>query len=285
MARSDGMLGGSGPHLRSYRGLVRSYGSNLRSYGTLLYGFLSRNFTLVLRYPLNFLGSLITYLLVFLIVFWGGQRIAPQEFGESLAAIIVGYFLLSTTLRTFFSLSGMIHSEARYGTLQQLYISPFRFTTILASAIVASLVISTSIGVINLLIVLQITGESLTLDLFTIAPILVLTLFHAIGLSFFLGGFALIYKRIRSLFPIIQFFFIGFISIALTGRLWARLLPVGQGAWMMRAAMDHGVRYWQFQPADHAMLVGTGLLYLGFGYGAFHVAQQFARQRGLLDDY
>lgn len=283
MARSDETVRGGG--LLRADGTVRSYGTRLRSYGILLYGFLTRNFIIIKRYPLNFLGSLITYLMVFLIVFIGGQRIAPEEFGESLAAIIVGYFLLSTVLRTFFSLSGMIHSEARYGTLQQLYISPFRFTTVLATAIVANLVISTSIAVINLLIVLQITGETLTLDVLTIGPILVLTLFHAVGLSFLLGGFALIYKRIRSLFPLIQFVFIGFISLALTGQLWARLLPVGQGAWMMRGAMDQGVRYWNFELIDHGILVGTGLIYLGLGYAVFHLAQHVARQRGLLDDY
>lgn len=256
-----------------------------RNYWVLMYGFCKRNFTLIRRYPLNFLGSLITYLLVFLVAFYGGQQIAPDEFGQSIDALIVGYFVLATMLRTFFSLSGMIHNEARYGTLQQLYVSPFRFSTVMVAAVVANILISVTMGVVNLLVVLFITGESLTLNLVTIVPLLSLTLLHAIGLSFFLGGFALIYKRIRSLFSIIQFFFLGFITFALTGKLWAQLLPVGQGAWMLRDAMANGTKLWEFAPLEHAILLGTSVVYLAFGYASFHLAQHVARQRGLLDDY
>jgi len=252
---------------------------------TLVYGFCVRNFTLVRRYPLNFLGMLLTYLLVFFVAFYGGQQIAPEEFGKSMDSFIVGYFILSTTLTAFFALSGMVHDEARYGTLQQLYISRFNLSTVMSSAVFANILISTTLSVVNLVIVLLVAGESLRIDLLTIIPILVLTLLPAIGVSFFLGGFALIYKRIRSLFSIIQFAFLGAIGLALTGKLWARLLPVGQGAWMMRGAMAGGLRFWEFSLVNHAILIGTGLVYLALGYATFHLTQYVARQRGLLDEY
>lgn len=257
----------------------------MSEYKTLMYGFLARNFIMVKRYPLNFVGSLLTYFLVFVMIFVGGRTVAPTALGNSLGAIIVGYFLLSTVLNTFFSLSGMINSEAKYGTLQQLYVSPFRFPSIMFAAVVTNLLISISMGVVNLVAVLAITRAKLTIDVLTIAPILVMTVLHAIGLSFLFGGIALVYKRIRSLFSIVQFLFIGLISLAMTDLFWPRLLPVGQGAAMLNEAMTEGTGILEFSTLDHAVLVATTVLYLSAGYFLFHLAQRRARQKGLLDDY
>lgn len=257
----------------------------MRSYAYLLYGFCSRNFTMIRRYPLNFVGTIITHLMVFLMIFVGGQAIAPTEFGESLGAIIVGYFVLSTVLNTFFSMSGLINNEAKYGTLEQLYISEFSFPIIMSAAVVAGLVLNLGMAVVNLGAVLVITGETLTLNLLTVGPLLLFTLLYAVGLSFLFGGIALLFKRIRSLFSIVQFLFIGIISLALTDLFWPRLLPVGQGAAMLHDAMANGRHITEFPIAEHALLVGTTALYLVIGYLSFHIAQYRARQRGLLDDY
>ena len=257
----------------------------MRSHATLLYGFLARNFIIIRRYPLNFLGTLATYLMVFMMIFWGGKEIGPEVIGESLDAIIVGFFLLTTVLSTFFSLSGLVNSEAKYGTLEQLYVSPFRFSTVMFAAVTANIVLSVTIGTTNLLVVLFITEQTLTIDLPTVVPILALTILAAIGLSFLLAGVALLYKRIKGLFSIVQFLFLGLISMALTDAFWPRLLPIGQGSAMLHAAMTRGVSLLEFKPIDHAILVGTGVGYLVLGYLAFYLAQHEARQRGLLDDY
>lgn len=258
----------------------------MRKHGTLLYGFLQKNFIILRRYPLNFVGTLLTFLLVFLLVFWGGRSIAPAAIGESLDAIIVGFFLFSVVQSTFFFLSGTINSEAKYGTLEQLYVSPFAFTTVMFAAVTANIVLSVTFAGVNLAVVLLVTGRTLSIDLLTIGPVLALGLVHAVGVSLLLGGVALLYKRIRSLFQIVQFVFLGLISVALTSsRLWPRLLPVGQAAAMLRETMVYGTRLWQFPAFDHAVLAGTAVVYLLVGYLSFYVAQHRARQRGLLDDY
>lgn len=254
-------------------------------FGTLLYGFASRTFIELRRYPLNFLGALVTYLLVFALIFVGGETLAPQGFESNIDAIIVGYFLLTIVLSTFFTLSGLVNTEAKYGTLEQLYVSPFRFPTVMFAAVVANIGVSIAIGVINLVFILLLTGETLTIDLPTVLPILGLTMLHAIGLSFFLGGIALLYKRIRSLFSTLQFGVIGVISVAMTDAFWPKLLPVGQGAAMLNEAMSNGRSLLEFPPLDHAVMVGTAVVYLLVGYLSFHLCQHRARRKGLLDDY
>lgn len=254
-------------------------------HGLLLYGFANRTLIELRRYPLNFFGALLTYLLVFALIFIGGRTLAPDGFESNVDAIIVGYFLLTTVLSTFFTLSGLINTEAKYGTLQQLYVSPFRFPTVMLAAVLGNLIVALSMGVITLGFILVLTGEALTIDLFTVVPILGLTILHAIGISFFLGGIALVYKRIRTLFSTLQFAIIGVLSLALTDAFWPRLLPVGQGAAMLHEAMANGRGLLEFSLLDHAILVSTAAVYLVIGYLAFHLAQHYARKKGLLDDY
>lgn len=256
-----------------------------RKHLVLFYGFCSRDFTILKRYPLNLVGTVLSYVLVFLLIFWGGKSVAPDAIGESLEAIVIGYFLLATVQSTFTFLSGMINSEAQYGTLEQLYVAPFRFSTIMFTAVLVNIVFSIGMGVVTLSVILFVTGESLVIDLFTIAPVLSLTLLHAIGLSFLLAGVALLYKRIRSLFQIVQFVFIGLISFALTGLTWPKLLPVGQGAVMLHRAMADGTGLFEFPVIDHVVLIGTAVIYLTIGYLSFYISQHEARRRGLLDDY
>lgn len=257
----------------------------MRRYAVLAYGFAKRDFITLQRYPLNFFGSLLTYFLVFMAVFWGGREIAPEAFTQSLDAIIVGYVLLTTVMNTFFSLSGMINNEAQYGTLEKLYASPFQFPMVMFMAVISDFLISAVIGTLNLFLVLFVTQRSLTIDVLTVGPLFALTLLHAIGLTFFLGGVALLFKRIRSLYSTLQFAVLGTISFALAGELWARLLPVGQGTWMLHQAMARGRALGDFSLLDHAILAGTSVAYLALGYLVFHAAQHRARQRGLLDDY
>lgn len=254
-------------------------------YGVLLYGFANRTLIELRRYPLNFLGALLTYLLVFALIFIGGRALAPDGFESNVEAIIVGYFLLTTVLSTFFTLSGLINTEAKYGTLQQLYVSPFRFPVVMLAAVLGNMIVALSIGMVTLGFILVLTGETLTIDLFTVVPILGLTILQAIGMGFFLGGIALVYKRIRTLFSTLQFAIIGVLSLALTDAFWPRLLPVGQGAAMLHESMANGLLLLDFPLFDHAILVSTSVVYLLIGYLAFHIAQHHARTKGLLDDY
>ncbi|WP_135853902.1 ABC transporter permease [Halorussus salinus] len=254
-------------------------------YPILLYGFASRTLIELRRYPLNFLGTLATYLMVFGLVFVGGRTIAPEGFESNVDAIIVGYFLLTTVLATFYTLSGLINTEAKYGTLQQLYVAPFPFPVVMLASVLANLVVSIVISVVTLGFILVMTGESLTIDLVTIVPVLGLTILHAIGVGFLLGGVALVYKRIRGMFSMLQFAFIGIISMALTDEFWPRLLPVGQGAAMLHEAMANGRGLLEFSLLDHAILASTTVVYVLIGYLSFHLAQHHARRRGLLDDY
>lgn len=251
----------------------------------LLYGFCSKKFTTLLRYPVNFLGTVVSTFILFLLLFEGGRAIAPVRIGRSIDAIIVGFFLFVTVNNSFTFLEGMINNEAKYGTLEQLYASRFDFTTVMFGAAVADTLVSVGMAAITLAFTLLVTGETLTLDMLTVVPILSLTILHTIGLGFLFGGVALLYKRIRGWFNMAQYVFVAVISFAMTDRLWPRLFPTGQGASMLHRAMSDGTALVGFPVIDHVVLLGTAVTYLAVGFSVFYVAQHRARQRGLLDDY
>jgi ABC-2 type transport system permease protein len=251
----------------------------------LLYAFCNKKYISLKRYPLNFVGMFISRIALFTVLFLGGKAIAPTVLGSSLESIIVGYFVFTISTSTFVNLEGMVNSEAKYGTLEQLYLSPFRFTVVMLNAVIASVMISTAMGLLTLGFALLITGTSLTVDLLTVVVIFVPTLLSAIGVSLFFGGVALIYKRVRSLFNILDLVFIAIVSLAMTDRLWPRVLPVAQGASMLRDAMAGGLRLTEFPFVDYVLLLGAAGLYLLLGYTTFFISQHKARQGGLLDDY
>lgn len=257
----------------------------MHGYVALFYGFLDRQFTIFRRYPINFAGTFVSFLLMFLTIFYGGKAVAPTAVGNSLSALIVGFFLWTTIQTTFMFLANMINYEAQWGTLEQLYVSPFRFSTVMLAAVISRVTLSVGIGVTNLVLVVLITGERIVIDLVTIVPILAFTLCTAVGLSFMFGGIALLYKRIRGLLSVVQFVFIGFISLAMTDMIWPKLLPVGQGTAMLHRAMTQGTRLWEFSVIDHLLLLGTAVGYLGLGYIVFIYSQNKVRQNGNLDDY
>lgn len=257
----------------------------MRNYASLFYGFLSREVTIFKRYPIDSLGVMLNFLLMFFTIFYGGKSVAPTALGESLSALVVGFFLWTTAQTTFFSLSRTISEEAQWGTLEQLYVSPFRFVTIMCAIVSSTTILSIGIGVVNLALVLTITGTSLSLNVVTIGVLLGCTLCAAAGLSFAFGGVALVYKRIQGIKGFVTFAFVGLISISLTDTFWSAFLPLGQGTVMLHQAMTEGIYLWEFPVIDHVILVGTAIGYLCLGYIVFFYSQLRVRNNGTLDQY
>lgn len=254
-------------------------------YVALFYGVFRRDVTMLRRYPVETLSYFALYFMYFVVIFYGGKAVAGPTIGESLSSIVVGFFLWTLTLTTFVFLANRIHREAQWGTLEQLYLSPYRFTTVMLAAVFSSALTSAVVATSNLGLMLLLTQEKIAVDLVTIVPILVLTLLSAVGFGFVFAGLALIYKRIRSLLQMIQFLFVGFISAPYYDIPLFSLLPVTQGSGMLQRAMIDGIRLWEFSPLELGTLLAVPFGHALIGYTVFYVAQHRARQQGRLDEY
>ena len=259
---------------------------------TLLAWVLYKRFLLLVRYPVNTIAQLVSVYMFFAVVFFGGQAAAGQLQGGGAAAlggtfdgIIVGWFLWTMSLTAYFSLVQTATNEAQWGTLEQLYMSPYGFGTVMISQVVAFVIESLLWGGGILALMLLTTGRALSVDLLTVVPVSLFGLLSVVGISFAFGGLALVYKRIENVTQLVQFVLIGLIAAPVAEIDALGYLPLVESAGLLQRAMQDGVRLWEFPVADLATLVGTGLGYFLLGFLAFRYAGRVARSRGVLGHY
>jgi ABC-2 type transport system permease protein len=263
---------------------------DVAGYHVMLAAVLYKKALLLARYPVNTGAQVLSIYLFFAVIFFGGKTAAESMGGgmaltPTLEGLIVGWFLWTMSIIAYFSLSNDITREASWGTLEQLYMSPYGFGSVMASMVVANLLESLLWGGTILALMLATTSQSLSLPALTILVVSVLTLMSVVGIGFVFAGLALLYKRIENVSQLMQFVLIGLIAAPAAGISPLRVLPLVQGSAMLQLAMREGVRLWAFPTADLAVLVGTAAAYSLAGYGVFMLLARRARREGVLGHY
>jgi ABC-2 type transport system permease protein len=254
-------------------------------YGTLLWALAKKRALLMYRYPLNTLSGLAMTFLFFGMIFVGGRTLSSRALTDSLGGIIVGYFLWSMAMTAFSGLAWSVTRESQWGTLEQLYMSPFGYGRVMFAYIVVRVLESLLWGAATLGFMLALTGESLHLPVGTIVVVTVFAIAPAVGTGYLFAGLALLYKRVENVFNVLQFVFLGLVAAPATGAFWVRLLPVSQGSYVLTVAMQDGLRLWEIPTGELALLVAAGVGYLALGYGAFRWMGTRARRQGLMGKY
>lgn len=240
------------------------------------------------RYYFNTLSALVSIYVVFLIAFAGLRAFAgaaPSLAADgTLESTIVGFFVWTLVIFAYSDFSWGLINEAQTGTLEQLYLSPLGFRWIAAFTIISNMLFSLVPVFVALIAMMLTAGTWLSLDLITLVPLMVISTLGAIGIGYALGGLALVFKRVQALFQIVQFLFIGVMTIP--QRLWwARLLPVNAGYGLIRTTMVDGVRLWELPPGDVAIAVLVGVAYVAAGVAVFAACERAAKSRGQLGHY
>lgn len=243
-----------------------------------------KHFRLLTRYFVDTAAGVVLTYVMFLMVFFGGASVAPETIDNSLAGIIIGFFVWTMSFGAFQDPSQSLIEEAKWGTLEQLYMSPLPFGEILTYRTAFSVLVNVVTGVVVLLLMMLTTGKWLAFDLVSIVPIVVLTLCTAVGLGFALGGVALVYKRVSNVFLIVQFLFVG--ALAAPSEPWVyNLLPLALGYDLLRTVMSEGVAVWNLPTTDLLVLTAVAVAYIVGGFAIFTKMVGVARRRGILGDY
>ncbi|WP_435174298.1 ABC transporter permease [Halorussus sp. AFM4] len=271
-----GQLGGSSgdpdePRRAGYRKLARA----------VLY----REYLVFVRYPANAVGGVVVSLFFFGLLFYGGRMVAGRALTDSMAGIVVGYFLWTLSVGAYSAISNDIGSEVQWGTLERHVMTPFGFAPVAFVKGVAKVVRTFLTSAVVLAAMLVITGTTLSVDVLTVVPVAVLSVASVLGLGFAAGGVTVLYKRIGSWLNLLQFGFVILISAPAFDLGWTKFLPLALGSSMLQRAMVDGTRLWEFPPADLAVLVGTAVGYVVLGYAVFEFATRRARRLGVLGDY
>lgn len=237
------------------------------------------------RYPFNTATNVVVIYAFFLLLVYGGRQIAPKVITNSLSDIIVGFFLLLMATVVFSHFSwGMVH-EARWGTLEQLYMTPLGFGVVMLLTTGVNVLVGFVYGVALLALMVLTTNATLAFDPLAVVSIGLLALGSAVGIGFALGGLALVFKRIENVFQVVLFAFIVFIAVPVEGSPLLKLLPLSLGSFLLRQSMTEGIPLWGLPAFDLGLLVVKAIVYVVVGYLLFQYAGRVARKRGRFGQY
>jgi ABC-2 type transport system permease protein len=99
--------------------------------GSVLAAVFRRDWTMLKRYMVNSISSLVSIYMIFILIFAGIQSVSNYvktgALDGSLEGTIVGFFVWTFTIYAFSNLSWNLINEAQTGTLEQLYLAPCGF--------------------------------------------------------------------------------------------------------------------------------------------------------------
>lgn len=246
---------------------------------------------LMLRYRVNFAMQILVMYIFFAIIFFGGQAAVSQIEGgigalsSTFDGLIIGWFLWTMAQTAYQNVHSDISSESQWGTLEQLYISPYGFGWVMGLKSVVNVLLSVFMGGLLLALMMVTTGTWFAVDLLTLVPIVVLSIMSVLGLGFMIGGLALVYKRVESVNNLMQFVLMGLVAAPAASAPLLNVLPLAQGSGMLQESMRNGIALWEFSTLDISLLVGTGLGYFLVGFLVFRYASKVARRRGVMGHY
>ena len=252
---------------------------------TLFRAVAKKRVLLLVRYPVNTLSQFAVTYIVFLLIFFGGRAVAGAALSDTLSGLIAGYLLWTMAIVAYSGLSWNVTRESQWGTLEQLFMSPFGFGRVMAVKTVVNVLEAFFWGVGILALMVLTTGQSPVIEPVTVLVLGTLAVAPAVGIGFVFGGLALLYKRIENAFSLVQFLLIGLIAAPVGAYPLLKWLPLTQGSHLLGRAMADGVRLWEFPATELAVLVVTAVGYLAVGYFVFHRAQHRARRKGVMGQY
>ncbi len=249
---------------------------------------LKRSTIQLLRYSSEIIGGIVGTTIIFYGLFLSTRYIAGPglQFGDRLDAIIVGYVLWALMLFIMGDIAGGLQQEARTGTLEQLFLSPYSATVVFMSRAVASLLLNLTINLGILLLILLLTGSHLSFPPILLLP-LVTVLLGAYGISFAMGALALTLKQVQQILSVFQFGLIFLFTAPVetwTGsmRILGWLLPMAPGAGLLRDVMARGLG---LNGSLWLIALLNGLVYFSLGILAFRWAERRVKQQGKLSGY
>lgn len=261
---------------------------SLGSLGTLFKTVFRRELTMLTRYAINTVSSLVSIYFFFVMIFMGMQKLSAPMAGnmlsDSLEGTIIGFFVWTFTIFAYSNLSWTLIGEAQAGTLEQLYLAPLGFKWVCTCTVVAHFLLNLIPHMLFLVAMMATTGHWLQIDLLSLMPLLAITVLGAYGFGFALGGLALVFKRIQALFQIVQFVFLAFLLIPFRVP-WAKFVPLSAGFSLLYDVMVEGVRLWELPIQSVFTATAVGAAYLAIGLVIFSKCEQIARHQGLLGHY
>lgn len=253
----------------------------------LLAGVIREEIVFLRRYPFNTISAVATMYIIFLMLFFGARSAAGMGFdlGDSISGLVVGYWVFVITTIAFQQLGMYLSEQAKVGTLEQLYLSPYGFGWIACGKMLGVLVYNLVVSVPFLFVLMLTTGKWLHVDMLSVVPLVLANVLQAYGIGFLLGGLTLLHKRMEALFQLVTMFLLAGIALPTALSPLVRLLPLNLPWRLLRSVMAEGVSIGALPGSDLLFVTVHTLLLFGLGWVAYLICERSARRRGALGQY
>lgn len=248
---------------------------------------LARVLALNLRYPTNFISSLLINTLLFYGLFKGAQYLSGQQvFGDRLDTMVVGYAAWVLVTKAINRTPIAIQEDADTGVLESLFLSAYRKDVLFLTRALAGAVIDVTTVVVVVLLLVLFTGSHIVFSAWVVLPAFTLVL-SAIGLGLMLGALALQVKRVNAILPSVQMLSLGLMFTPfetlsndfpeIISQLYLAL-PMVPSVVLLRELMVQQV----VNPMSISMAITNAASYVLLGMFFFSLMTRRARSKGLL---
>lgn len=249
---------------------------------------LKKEYIYIRRYLFNAVGGLLTFYIVFLLLFLGYRGLAggTEMYGTGLGNLIVGFLLWMSAMLVYQDISHTLFMEAREGILEQLYMSPYGYTRVTGFRVIASFLVMMSMVIVILFAMMISTGRYLNLDVLSLLPLVIIMLLGIAGIGFILGGLQLLFKRIQNFLQVVQFLLVGLVAAPVEGSFFAvRFLPATLASHQIRQIMVQEMNITQLNFGEIILALAIGMFYLVLGLGVFKICERKAMREGRLAQF
>lgn len=149
---------------------------NLSQYRALLRVTVEKRFNLFRRYLFDSVFGIVSLFITFALALFGGQQIAPTVIDGSKSGLVVGFFVWTMAAAAYNDISQQVETEAEWGTLEQITMSPFGIGTVVFLNSIVYVVGGVLSGILMLVLMIMIADVSLSVPL-DIVPIGALAIF------------------------------------------------------------------------------------------------------------
>jgi ABC-2 type transport system permease protein len=245
------------------------------------------------RYPVEMATGLFMLYVFFMGIYNGARKLAgTQGILAGHDGMVVAFTLWFFALMAINTMSVDIESEARQGTLEQVYLHAPNYLALLWLRAVVHLAYGAWMVLALSLLIQVTTGRWLHLGLSGVPVLLGAAVIGVIGLcgiGLILGALSLVFKRIGQLSAIVQFglFFIALVQVQGLPPLWQTVLPhlpLAGAVQIVTALVTPGTDPATFGP-ELLWLAVDSAVYALLGSLVFMWAEKRARKAGSLSHY
>lgn len=255
------------------------------------------------RYYIDSLAEIISYLILFIGLSF---TILNNQLSEEniLFQLIIGIFVWYIGINAIAVFTFILQEEMQLGTLEQIYLTRTSLTKMLCGRACATFLFD-AIGGIFLssltIIVVSIFSGSISLtelslssvNWFGIMVILLLTMIGIYGFAFILAGLSIVFKKISAITVILNYIFLFFTGITLTGNKlpitldwFSKILPITWGITNLKnLAIEQYSLQEMFSSIEFYYLMFNSIVYLIIGLVTFKYLLKIAKKDGSLGHY